>query len=292
MDTTRFDLFGRWSGTIRTPEGEINGQRRQLPRRQGPQLGRAPDRRARDRRRAFGRAIRGIFPVGAAVLGRSHQPGDHLRQHRRQAADPRGDGRAALQRRASGPDAEDGRDWRLATAATASPITRAPGWPAAPRSTWSGTMIALRTIAFEPLLTFYMKGIGYTHPEWGHAYWKGELATGHESFDPASARPVADRQFPHPAGRPGARRNARWAGRARAGGAGSLCARRVHRDVGRGGVTFRSTRSCPFSRSANGEGDHAKHGGLVSSNRRYPSVTASRRHLPICPGQKWGGSNC
>ena len=23
MDTTRFDLFGRWSGTIRTPEGDI-----------------------------------------------------------------------------------------------------------------------------------------------------------------------------------------------------------------------------------------------------------------------------
>ena len=35
-----------------------------------------------------------------------------------------------------------------------------------------------------PLLKFQMKGIGYAHPEWGHGMWKGELAIGHESFDP------------------------------------------------------------------------------------------------------------
>jgi hypothetical protein len=27
-----------------------------------------------------------------------------------------------------------------------------------------------------------MKGIGYTHPEWGHGKWKGELAIGGESW--------------------------------------------------------------------------------------------------------------
>lgn len=29
----------------------------------------------------------------------------------------------------------------------------------------------------------HMFGIGYQHPEWGHACWKGELATGAEHFD-------------------------------------------------------------------------------------------------------------
>jgi hypothetical protein len=27
-----------------------------------------------------------------------------------------------------------------------------------------------------------MKGIGYSHPEWGHGKWKGELAIGGESW--------------------------------------------------------------------------------------------------------------
>jgi hypothetical protein len=28
-----------------------------------------------------------------------------------------------------------------------------------------------------------MLGIGYNHAEWGHAYWKGELATGREDWN-------------------------------------------------------------------------------------------------------------
>ena len=42
----------------------------------------------------------------------------------------------------------------------------------------------VRTISLEPLLKFQMKGLGYGHPEWRQGSWKGELATGHESFDP------------------------------------------------------------------------------------------------------------
>lgn len=37
-------------------------------------------------------------------------------------------------------------------------------------------------ITLEPLLCFRMKGIGYSHPEWGHGRWKGELAIGGESW--------------------------------------------------------------------------------------------------------------
>jgi len=38
------------------------------------------------------------------------------------------------------------------------------------------------TIDLEPLLCFRMRGIGYTHPEWGHGRWKGELAIGGDRF--------------------------------------------------------------------------------------------------------------
>lgn len=36
------------------------------------------------------------------------------------------------------------------------------------------------TIDLEPLVTFRMRGIGYTNPEWGHGVWKGELVVGGE----------------------------------------------------------------------------------------------------------------
>ena len=35
-------------------------------------------------------------------------------------------------------------------------------------------------IELEPLITFRMRGLGYTHPEWGHGHWHGELAVGSE----------------------------------------------------------------------------------------------------------------
>jgi hypothetical protein len=34
----------------------------------------------------------------------------------------------------------------------------------------------------ERIARFQMQGIGYQHPEWGHGFWKGELATGGESW--------------------------------------------------------------------------------------------------------------
>jgi hypothetical protein len=36
-----------------------------------------------------------------------------------------------------------------------------------------------------------MKGIGYTHPEWGHGMWKGELALGGESWRSDDLDPMA-----------------------------------------------------------------------------------------------------
>jgi hypothetical protein len=37
-------------------------------------------------------------------------------------------------------------------------------------------------IELTPVMCFFMLGIGYTHPEWGHAHWKGELAIGGETW--------------------------------------------------------------------------------------------------------------
>jgi hypothetical protein len=36
-----------------------------------------------------------------------------------------------------------------------------------------------------------MKGIGYTHPEWGHGFWKGELALAGESWKCSELDPMA-----------------------------------------------------------------------------------------------------
>ena len=37
-------------------------------------------------------------------------------------------------------------------------------------------------ISLEPMIRFHMLGIGYQHPEWGHAFWKGDEAIGSESW--------------------------------------------------------------------------------------------------------------
>jgi len=37
-----------------------------------------------------------------------------------------------------------------------------------------------------PRFNFYMSGIGYTHPEWGHGHYKGENALGYDTIDLAS----------------------------------------------------------------------------------------------------------
>lgn len=38
-------------------------------------------------------------------------------------------------------------------------------------------------ISLQPLQRFQMLGVGYNHGEWGHAFWKGELATGREDWN-------------------------------------------------------------------------------------------------------------
>ncbi|HET7335161.1 MAG TPA: hypothetical protein VFI93_08595 [Rhizomicrobium sp.] len=47
-----------------------------------------------------------------------------------------------------------------------------------------------------PKFNFYMSGIGYTHPEWGHGHYKGENALGYDCFETAKVN-ENDPQFLH-----------------------------------------------------------------------------------------------
>ena len=53
----------------------------------------------------------------------------------------------------------------------------------------------LTTITLVPRQTFYMKGIGYGHPEWSHGLYHGDLATGFESYQLAEMDPADPTHF-------------------------------------------------------------------------------------------------
>jgi hypothetical protein len=185
MDATRFDLFGRWSGAIDTPEGRIAVSEESClgvkdrswgARRLGePETGGAPP----------------ANPFGAFFLWAPLFWDDHVTQaifyddvHGKPAI--REALVAPLYDAEPGGPVEDGRLRRLATARhrlAYHPATRLARGGEIDLVDHDDTV---RTIAMEPILKFQMKGIGYGHPEWGHGFWKGELATHHESFDPAA----------------------------------------------------------------------------------------------------------
>ena len=41
----------------------------------------------------------------------------------------------------------------------------------------------LLIVEIEPVLSVRMKGMGYGHPEWGHGFWKGDLAIAGEAWN-------------------------------------------------------------------------------------------------------------
>jgi len=184
MDSTRFDQFGRWSGTVRHPDGEftVDGDhwfgtkdRSWGVRGVGePETGGAPS----DARSAF-------FLCAPLIWS------DHI-THAIFFDGPRGE---ALVREgitapfygkeADIPDALEGTDERMASAAHRVQYhtnTRLAAYAEIDLTDLAGRT---RTISLEPMLRFQMKGLGYGHPEWGQGMWKGELEIGGESFDPA-----------------------------------------------------------------------------------------------------------
>jgi len=189
MDSTRFDQFGRWSGTIQTPGGEIMVDERTCygtkDRSWGvrmlgePESGGAP------------KLPGSIFFLWAPIFWDDHISHAIFFDGAKGEALVREGITAPLYENEDViPGVEDGRDRRMATAhhrVTYHQGTRLARSAEIDLVDHDG---ATRTIALDPILKFQMKGLGYGHPEWGHGMWKGELAIGHDAFDPNALNPL------------------------------------------------------------------------------------------------------
>ncbi len=185
LDLTRFDQFGHWSGTIHHPDGVITVREAQC---------RATKDRSWGVRPVGERDIGGapitpspVFFLWAPLIWDDHVTNAIFFDGPAGEAIVREGLQAPLYPSpAATPDGEDGLLQRLATARHR--IAYVPGTRLA--RTAEIDLVphqgAPRTITLEPILKFQMKGLGYGHPQWGQGMWKGELAFGSESFDPAS----------------------------------------------------------------------------------------------------------
>ena len=190
MDATRFDQFGSWSGQVRHPDGSI-------------EVVAADCHGTKDRSwgvRNVGEPESGGAPVtpnGICFVWAPLFWDDHV-SHAIFFDGPKGE---ALVREGltaplyadeqSIPAQGDARDERMATARHRIQYHRGTRLASSAEIDLVPMQGDIRTIALEPLLTFYMKGLGYMHPEWGQGMWKGELATGHESFHTNQIDPLA-----------------------------------------------------------------------------------------------------
>ncbi|MEM1245747.1 MAG: hypothetical protein AAGK22_05220 [Acidobacteriota bacterium] len=178
MDATRFAQFGRWQGSIRHPDGDVTvdsfvGTKDRSWGVRGigePETGGAP------------KQPRGICFVWAPLVWEDHvshaiffdgPQGEWL--HREGLTAPLYDSTDSL------PGEESG-IVHMASAAHRIRYYRGTRLASAAEVDLLDLQGGRRTIHLEPLLTFQMKGLGYLHPEWGQGFWKGELATGGESF--------------------------------------------------------------------------------------------------------------
>jgi len=182
MDATRFDQFGRWQGVINHPEGTIKvdesvchgtKDRSWGVRTVGePESGGAPNR------------PNGICFVWAPLFWEDHvshaiffdgQKGEPLVREGLEAP--------LYASEAEIPGTEDGLVDRKLTARHRIQYHEGTRLAKSAEIDLVNLDDGIRTISLEPKLTFMMKGLGYGHPEWKQGMWKGELATGHESFD-------------------------------------------------------------------------------------------------------------
>jgi hypothetical protein len=181
LDSTRFDQFGTWNGTISTPDGDLSivNHRATKDRSWGV--------RSVGERVAYGapKMPGGVFFLWAPLFW-----DDHVSQ----AIFFDGpDGRPLVREAMTAPlfDATADVPAELADvmthmAGTTHRIDYHPGTRLARRAELDllGLDGELRTIELDPQMRFHFRGIGYLHPEWGHGMWKGELEVGGESFHP------------------------------------------------------------------------------------------------------------
>jgi hypothetical protein len=183
MDATRFDQFGVWSGEVRYPDGSIQVK---------PELCHGTKDRSWGVRN-FGKS----GPVGAP-----RPPASFFfiwaplfwEDHVSHALSFEGANGEALAREAltaplykTTADVPDGDDPGIVHMASVAhrlryePNTRRIAAAEVDLIDLQGNV---RTIAFEPILRFHMKGLGYFHPTWCQGVWQGELEIGGEVFDP------------------------------------------------------------------------------------------------------------
>jgi hypothetical protein len=183
MDATRFDQFGRWTGTIVHPDGELtvdeDGWRGTKDRSWGVRGVGEPIPMGPTRPRTF-------FFLWAPLFW---DDDDHV-SHAIFFDDARGqplvrEGLTAplFGAEADVPEAPDGLDTRMATALHR--VAYHPGTRLAASAEIDLVAVdgAVRTIALDPILRFQMKGLGYGHPTWRQGTWHGELELGHETYD-------------------------------------------------------------------------------------------------------------
>ena len=182
MDATRFDQFGRWQGEVHHPEGSIKVEesichgtkdRSWGVRTVGePETGGAPN------------LPNGICFIWAPLFWEDHvshaiffdgQRGEPLAREGLEAP--------LYPAEADIPGVEDGRVDRKLTARHRIEYHEGTRLARAAEIDLVNLDEGIRTITLKPKLTFMMKGLGYGHPEWRQGAWKGELATGHDSFD-------------------------------------------------------------------------------------------------------------
>lgn len=180
MDATRFAQFGRWSGWVRHPQGEIkvedvfcHGTKDRSWGVRGvgePEAGGAP------------RSPDGICFVWAPLFWEDHVSHAIFFDDQRGAPIVREGLQAPLYGREEDIPDDAPCDRKLTARHR---IQYHAGTRLAKHAEIDlvGLDSSVRTISLEPVLKFQMKGLGYGHPEWRQGAWKGELETGHESFD-------------------------------------------------------------------------------------------------------------
>jgi len=190
MDATRFAQFGRWSGTVSTPDGEFavdeHAWRGTKDRSWGV--------RGVGERITLGAPVR---PEGAFFLWAPLQWDDHISHAvffdgmKGEALVREGLTSPLYASEAEIPGELDDVTDRMATAIHRIEYHPGTRWARRAELDLIDLHGAVRTITLEPQLRFQFKGLGYGHPSWKQGMWKGELEIGGESFDPLRLDPRA-----------------------------------------------------------------------------------------------------
>ncbi|MEQ9586489.1 MAG: hypothetical protein RJS97_00710 [Parvibaculaceae bacterium] len=184
FDITRLNQFGRWSGEIRTPDGDIRVDPNECfgtkdrswgVRNVGePETGGAPQK------------PKGFFFLWAPLVWSDEithaifiesEKGEHITREAMVAPFY-----SSLEEVPEGKDPQEQIMETTSHSVSYIPNTRLVKTAEIDLVYENGNT---RVIKLEPVLKFQMKGIGYLHPEWWHGTWKGELELGHDTFDPS-----------------------------------------------------------------------------------------------------------